>query len=75
MNVDAQNSLNVTGLPSRTCLRVDLREQVDGQLAYAICTCATFSLYFADLEAEAFHTATSIDQIWPSITWRPLQYL
>lgn len=33
----------------------------------AICACATFCLYFADLEADVLQTATGSKLVWPSI--------
>lgn len=42
-------------------------------MACAIFACATFSLYFANLEAEALQRATSSVLVWPSIIgtmWR-----
>lgn len=50
---------NVARLPS-----VDLRKHADGKLAYAICTCAKFCLYLADLEAEILQTLTDTDPVW-----------
>lgn len=40
---------------------------MDSMLAYAICTCSRFLLYFVDMEVEALQTATRSDLVWPGI--------
>lgn len=54
-----RSASNVARLPP-----VDLRKHAEGKLADAICTCANFCLYLADLEAEISQTVTGTDPVW-----------